>query len=214
MSRPVISTRCNFLFVHIPKTGGNSVQTVLKEYSDDVVVTPLAGQDGVDRFELHNAQYPFSKHTPLWIYKQHLPQPVYSSLYTFATIRNPWDLMVSWYFSPHRGVRDWNRDAFLKLIDKVRRARWFLRESEPGSPMLTEPRDNLPAHWRLNYVMRFESLQTDFNRVCNAVGIDRTVLPVRNRSHRSGYRSYYDRELREKVESKFSEEINFGGYEF
>src|SRR5688500_12110385 len=43
-----------FIFVHVPKTGGNSIQNVLKAYSEDEIVCTEPYQDGVERFELKN----------------------------------------------------------------------------------------------------------------------------------------------------------------
>jgi hypothetical protein len=43
----MISTSHQFLFVHIPKTGGNSIQTILLPFSDDQKNTSTK-QDGVN----------------------------------------------------------------------------------------------------------------------------------------------------------------------
>jgi hypothetical protein len=49
-SPQMISFQKRFLFVHIPKTAGNSIQSVLRDYSEDELVALLSEQDGVERF--------------------------------------------------------------------------------------------------------------------------------------------------------------------
>ena len=39
------------LFLHIPKTAGNSIQNILRDYSEDEIVA-RGGQDGLERFEV------------------------------------------------------------------------------------------------------------------------------------------------------------------
>ena len=62
----MIGTSRSFLFIHIPKTGGNSIASALEPWADDQRVIN-GGQDGVDRFELRNKDLGTSKHSPYWM---------------------------------------------------------------------------------------------------------------------------------------------------
>ena len=41
----MISIKKNFLFIHVPKTGGNSMQNILRDYSEDQIVALAKHQD-------------------------------------------------------------------------------------------------------------------------------------------------------------------------
>lgn len=53
----MISTEKNFIFIHVPKTAGNSLQDALRPFADDDFVIAHASQDGVERFGLKNPTY-------------------------------------------------------------------------------------------------------------------------------------------------------------
>ena len=61
--------------------------------------------------------------------------------------------------------------------------------------------------------MRYENLQEDFSTVCDMLGIERMVLPHRNKSSKEHFSRYYDDELAQIVAKKFAAEISFGGYQ-
>src|SRR6266545_4235757 len=61
----MISFQKRFLFVHIPKTAGNSIQSVLRDYSEDELVALRGEQDGIERFGLRNPKYKIKKHSTL-----------------------------------------------------------------------------------------------------------------------------------------------------
>jgi hypothetical protein len=217
----MISSEKKFLFIHVPKTGGNSIQNILKDYSEDKIVTKEKYQDGVERFGIRNEECNFAKHSSLSHYKKILDKETYYGLFKFATIRNPWDMMISHYFSFHRGVKQWNRKSFTKLVNKVKLLRYYITERYIFLDVLDKiKKKNILSKKKLDadidFIMRFENLDDDFKLLCEKIDIPYKPLLKRNISinKRQHYSYYYDEELKEMVRSKFIEEIDFGGYEF
>lgn len=200
----MISFQKHFLFVHIPKTAGNSIQTVLRDYSEDQLVALRKEQDGVERFGLRNPKYKLKKHSTLAEYRTALGEQQFGDLYKFTCVRNPWDRMVSYYFTPTQNAALWDRKEFRKMVRKALSCTDYLALD----PSQKDPFKNV------DYVMRFENLGDDFRIVCQALGISPTSLPNYNRSEREHYSKYYDDELRELVRARFVTEIERFGYTF
>jgi Sulfotransferase family len=200
----MISLQKRFLFVHIPKTAGNSIQSLLRDYSEDQLVALRKEQDGIERFGLRNPKYKIKKHSTLAEYRAALGDAQFGSLYKFACVRNPWDRMVSYYFTPTQKTEAWDREKFRKVISRAQSVADFLRLYEGEE----EPFGNA------DYIMRFENLADDFRTVCAALDISPAALPQYNRSNREHYSNYYDDELRELVRTRFAAEIERFGYTF
>lgn len=202
----MISLARKFLFVHIPKTGGNSIQNVLRVYSEDQIVCLNPLQDGIERFELRNLNYGYHKHSTLKEYESLLDPHLFASLYKFACIRNPWERMISYYFSPHRQVTQWNRADFIRFVDEV-------------SPMLSyldqvSTSGSVESRLGVNRLLRFDRLQEDFSLLCHDLGLPQQVLPHRNASSRRHYSEYYDSQLVELVARKCAASIEYFGFSF
>jgi hypothetical protein len=200
----MISFQKRFLFVHIPKTAGNSIQSVLRDYSEDELVALRTEQDGVERFGLRNPKYRIKKHSTLAEYLVALGEARFAELYRFACVRNPWDRMVSYYFTPTQSAVAWDQKKFRNVIVRALPVADYLRLNEGDD----DPFENV------NYIMRFENLVDDFGTVCQVLGISPTTLPQYNRSNREHYSRYYDDELRELVRARFAAEIERFGYTF
>ena len=203
----MLSTRKRFLFVHIPKTAGNSVQSILQHYSDDEIVSNHH-QDGVEMFGVRSARFDTRKHSTLATYRREFGEELYGSLFKFTCVRDPWQRAISFYFSRHRGEVTWNRQDFVQLVGTMKPVAAFLSASETEVQPLAEAVRNV------HFLMRFESLEADFRVVCERIGIPVQPLPVRNQSKRDDYRSYYDDETRELVRTLFREEVEEFGYKF
>jgi hypothetical protein len=200
----MISFQKRFLFVHVPKTAGNSIQRILRDYSEDELVALRSEQDGVERFGLRNPKYKVKKHSTLAEYRAALGETEFRNLYKFTCVRNPWDRMVSYYFTPTQDTVAWDRKKFRKAIVTVLPVAEYLR--------LDKGKEDPFAN--INYIMRFENLADDFRTVCAALDISPGALPRYNRSNREHYSKYYDDELRELVRARFAAEIERFGYTF
>lgn len=200
----MISFQKQFLFVHIPKTAGNSFQSVLRDYSEDEIVALRGEQDGVERFGLRNPNYKIRKHSTLAEYRAALGEEQFRRLYKFTCVRNPWDRMVSYYFRPTQQAVAWNRKEFRKVILNALSVADYLRLDEGEKD----------SFGNVDYIMRFENLADGFRSVCAALDIPAAVLPQYNRSSREHYSKYYDDELRELVRDRFAPEIERFGYTF
>jgi len=213
----MISVQKKFLFIHVPKTGGNSIQNVLREYSEDEIVCSEDHHDGVERFGVKNAKYDIKKHSPLSQYKQELEPDFYRQLFKFSIIRNPWDKLVSWYFSPGSGRTAWEREAFAEMLQKLPPLRHHVivpTMTEKVSGKLGIGGKLPPLDRDVDALLSFERLNEDFKTLCEKIDIPPVDLPVRNKSSRDHYSKYYDQELKEIVAERFADEIEFGGYEF
>jgi hypothetical protein len=200
----MISLQKGFLFVHIPKTAGNSIQSVLRDYSEDELVALRKEQDGIERFGLRNPKYKIKKHSTLSEYYDALGHEHFSKLFKFTCVRNPWDRMVSYYFTPTQNPETWNRERFLGIISDAVSVADYLRFDDGEE----DPFANV------DYIIRFESLADDFRAVCKAINISPPTLPQYNRSNREHYSKYYDDELRELVRTRFAAEIERFNYMF
>jgi hypothetical protein len=200
----MISFQKRFLFVHIPKTAGNSIQSVLRDYSEDQLIALRKEQDGVERFGLRNPKYKIKKHSTLAEYRTALGETQFGELYKFTCVRNPWDRMVSYYFTPTQAKQAWDKKKFRKIISNAISVGDYLRLDEGEK----DPFGNV------DYVMRFESLADDFSKVCAGLDVSPVTLPQYNRSQREHYSAYYDDELRELVRQRFAAEIDRFAYTF
>jgi hypothetical protein len=201
---PMISFQKGFLFVHIPKTAGNSIQSVLRDYSEDRLIAVRKEQDGIERFAVRNPKYKIRKHSALREYRDALGDEQFRQLFKFTCVRNPWDRMVSYYFTPTQNQQSWDRKRFRGIISKAVSVADYLRLNEGEQ----DPFANV------DYIMRFENLVEDFCAVCAKIGISPARLPRYNRSEREHYSRYYDEELRELVRNRFAAEIERFGYTF
>ncbi len=200
----MISLQKRFLFVHIPKTAGNSIQNILRDYSEDRIVAS-GGQDGVERFEVRSDGRELVKHSTLAEYYRELGKETADGLFKFACVRNPWDRMISFWFSPHRREAKWDPKKFRKFVEKeVRPLRdYFALPTDAGKP----------SFGNVDFIIRYEHLNDDFRTVCEKLGIPPVELPVRNRSERGSAAEYYDEMLGDFIAETFADEIDYFGYQ-
>jgi hypothetical protein len=203
----MISLKNNFVFIHIPKTGGNSFQLAAERYSDDSLRKTLFHHDLQDRFEVAG-KITGHKHFTCEEYVSQLGLDQFMSLRKITFVRNPFDRVMSYYFSPHRWLvgsgfsaenvdYTLDKDEFLRFIEDVPTATSYLTVSGE----LIE----------FDFVGRFESFETDFRKALAFCGID-DDLPVPHANRGKGKKlSSYDADIANAVAERFAEDfVNFG----
>ena len=199
----MISISQNWLFIHLMRTGGNSVQSVLACYSEDKFTTSR-GQDGVDRFGVQG-HYTGHKHFSLQDYADVVPPDIFSGLFKFTVVRNPWARAISAFFLPLRWMGrqpHWSIEEFRHEIqDMPCMASQLKLNGVPG---------------QLDMILRFENLETDFAALTARLGIGTgAILPHRNKGHSfENWQHYYLRspDLIDFVAELFAEDIQLFGY--
>jgi len=180
----------DFIFIHINRTGGSSIEKALG--------IPL-------------------EHMSAEIKIRELGLETWENKFTFSVIRNPWDKVVSHYW--HR----WNRDQAGIQTDEIGFSEWVqLTYGQQDPRYYNKPKMFQPQVWWLadqagkilvDKVIRFESLETGFNEVCQHLGITRE-LPHLKSSPREDYRHYYSPETRAIVQKWFNEDLEEFDYEY
>ena len=125
-------------------------------------------------------------------------------------MRNPWDRVISECFCPHiqlifKGCRG--------IEDKIKKVcslseKGYANHCKKQVAFITAP------DLKLDFIGRFERLEEDFVKVCNEVGRNYQKLLRTNQSQHRNYRKYYNDEMRELVAEKYTQDIEYFGYEF
>lgn len=207
----MLSLKHNFLFVHVPKTGGNSIQKVLEPFSEDKLVALHSFQDGKERFSIQNPNYPYHKHSTLREYKKLLPNNLFATLTKFTVVRNPWERMVSLYFSPHAGREQFDPKTFKSIILEAKTLEDFVDTSSRWRKLTGK---NPLKKTEIGHFIRFENLIEEFEDLCQQLEINPFKLEKINASKREHHKVYYDQKLYNLVKNKFKNEIDLFEYQF
>lgn len=204
--RPAAYDQPPWIFVHIQRTGGNAIRSALG----------LPDKEPNKHFSARELK-PVHSDTR-WAHS-----------FKFAFVRNPWDRLVSWWSLIDNGrdpagatpapnnffgyvltqARDF--EEFLsnctdEIVDQDGRKNIFRNQIE----YLTADNGGL----MIDFIGRFERLQTDFDTVTGHLGLPQVTLPKINHSRHAPYTEYYTPAMAEKVRQRYNRDIAAFGYEF
>ncbi|MGH9326231.1 MAG: sulfotransferase family 2 domain-containing protein [Terriglobia bacterium] len=206
----MISHEHRCIFVHVPRTGGTSIEDVI--WPGDRSEAQL-WMGCVSRY--HNKyQTGGLQHLLARQIRQEVGASVFDDYFKFAFVRNPWDKAVSQfsYMAQRPDLReligmaaDVTFAEYLRAIQLHLHVQWerqveFLRD-ENGECMV-------------DFVGRFESIRQDARFIFEQIGVSCEELPRENPSCHRNYREYFDGETRERVRQLYAEDIEVFGYEF
>jgi hypothetical protein len=180
----------DFVFIHINKTGGSSIERALH--------LPFEHKTALEKIE-------------------ELGRRRWEKRYTFAVVRNPWDKVVSHY---HYRVQTNQTELGERPVQFKEWVRLAYRERDPlfhDNPKMFMPQTDWIADADgvilVDFVCRFENLNNDFGEVCRRLGKS-ISLPHLKSSRRGAYQQYYDDETVGIVEDWFGADIRNFDYAF
>jgi len=211
------------LFVHIQKTGGETVAGLLTKHAPDI--------------RRLGAKHEFANFGRLKL------GAAWNDYFKFAFVRNPWDRLVSWYSMIRRATRITWFDA---LLSSRKRSHLRQRASNPMWRYLYENCSSFEgfiknctgqvevekgalysfAYNQLDYledgsgsilvdfIGRFENFSEDLRMLTMKAGIQLGRVTHANVSVHRHYSAYYTSELEKIVRERFARDIEYFGYDF
>jgi hypothetical protein len=211
-----ISRALKCIFVHIPRTGGTSIEVALDLFGDWRLENRQSMFGLISSPELIGQikSSPFLQHLGVKELRALRPGE-FASFFRFAFVRNPWDRLVSVYsrmdthmeMSARKAGIDLHKASFDEFVEWTEH---FVHvHLLPQCSFVFDEQGDCGVH----FIGRYERLGADFGIICERLGIH-SELPHRNASKRGAYRQYYSDLTRSIVERRYSQDIERFGYRF
>ncbi|MEA5532394.1 sulfotransferase family 2 domain-containing protein [Crocosphaera sp. XPORK-15E] len=234
----IISHEYKFIFIHIGKTGGTSIEKVLCDYLGmDFEATEISPEGE------------WWKHIWAKYMKEYVGEKIWNDYFTFAFVRNPLDMILSLYSMytqyPEYTNREeypelyhpWNQykdfEDFILSMGECRHEpdeEWRSQLDEIGVKQTMDIWYDLENHqtsyltnsWKgkeegegeilVDFVGRYENLREDFHTVCEKIGLPKLDLIHHGVTiHRPYYRLYTNK-MKEIVYNHSSLDMERFGY--
>lgn len=204
-------------FVHVPKAAGSTVGVLLNKQ----IKRNRSDVEFAERFQAYakNRGYNFPNHTPAKMRLEFMGRETYSKFFSFAFVRNPFDLVVSLYEYTRQKEQaifvknNWTLSQFQKNILNNSFNDWVLN-FDTGRPqhayIFSDSGEMLVTH-----IGKTETFQKDFSFLAKALGIDAELSQQKhNSTARGNYRQYYSSESVAIIEKNYEKDLNLFGYSF
>lgn len=202
----LISDQKSFIFFAINKTASSSIQTALQPYQNTLFYYWL------------RLQYKIRMSTKPAVFKHARPMDIrelidsrrWQTYWKFCFVRNPFDRLVSLYFYQKHISRAARHPAATQLNFE----QWLLSGgSGSARRSMNEFICDESAAPIVDFVGRYETLEQDFETICNHLAIE-AKLPHMNRSRHTHYSVYYTDRARQEVERRFARDLEIFNYRF
>ena len=204
----IISFRHRFIFAAVPKTATHAVRVALRPH--------LGTRDWEQCGLFENKKFPVVAlaqighgHITCQQVRPFLLPALWESFFKFCTVRHPYDRFVSYCYFMNRDNQRMQKDplgTMKQMIENKRDAQQVL--FRPQCEFVFDQEGRL----MVDYVSRFEALQTHFDYICQRVRLPRIQLQHINVSGSALCRPCCDRELKEMVQAVYRRDFDSFDY--
>ena len=218
----MISYKNNFIFVHIPKCAGTSIEeyfTELENNPDPHELFLPSMSPAPDSYKEHALVFEVVQHYTLQSIKDilysHGKSEFYDNAYKFVVVRSPWERMASsaaYLKNTPWGdyIPDCNTvgEGIKKLceVQHIDNHRFDINQIDFLK---------VDGEIAVDYIIRFEDLDKGFKEVLEKLKLptDKKLGHAMKSNHKN-YIEYYTEETKEMIREKYKEDIEYFGYEF
>jgi hypothetical protein len=209
----LISHQKKFIFIHIYKNAGTSINDALMPYTfynpTHSLIYKMCKKIRIPLpFALDPQPLPGHSTTSELI--RVLGREKFDSYFSFAIVRNPWDWQVSLYSFVLRRPMHPQHDLTSRFKDFEEYLRWRCSEDVHFQKDFICAPDGSQL---IDFIGRYENLDREFTAICEHIGI-RASLPILNVSKTRPYQDYYTPETIDLVRQTFAPDIDMFGYDF
>ena len=190
--------RPSFLFVHVPKTGGGTINRILEHHGGDQLAVHLKAAEALDA----------------------IGDVAFEAAISFGVRRNPFARALSGFrWQQRAGVVGTRGEQTAKESSSFPEYCEAMHDSggviEPAALFL-----GIGTPAEVDNVLRYESIGDDWQRIAAELGIDPDELNRgryqrhRNRGSSRKYREHFDRRSREIIEREAAADFEIWRYEF
>ncbi len=199
----IVSTKHNFIFIGINKTGTTSVQTALKPYRNEFYHKYLK-----IKHKIINKGTPALKHAPAITLKSMIGERRWNNYLTFTFVRNPWARTLSQYNKHNHDENIPLQEGFTEWV--LAGGNWLAKENTMKE-FITDKDGNVIV----DYIGKLENINEDMDIICKKIGIEPVEIPCLNTSDSTvSYRDIYTDETKKIVTEWVAEDAEMFGYEF
>lgn len=195
------------VFVHIQRTGGNSISAALGEANNSP-----------------------DKHFSASELRDKCGKEAWNSYFKFSFVRNPWDRLVSWWSLIETQRTAYENGAILNnnfqtyILSQAKDFEQFITRCDQeiadidgNKSVYKNQMDSLTdgsGRLLVDFVGRFETLQNDFSFVTEKLLGHAVMLQRLNYVPRKHYCEYYTPALKDLVGTRYARDIKAFGYTF
>ncbi len=217
----IFSHQHKFIFVHVAKTGGRSVNHTLARHCDH--------SERFNTRKLDPNVDVLGRRIALEI-RPRATSEQWEHYFKFAFVRNPWDRTVS-MFRHLQSAKKMKCQEKVRYLDEITsrlniKPRKFTFEIFVKAILRDRVFDNY--HWdkqihcftdennqnMFDFIGRYENLQQDFDLICKRLGFPVVSLPHHNKTRHGHYSSYYSAETERIVGQLYREDVAMFDYRF
>ena len=199
------SKQYKFIFVHIFKTGGTSVTESLKRQ----ILLKRPFYQRLLGFKKNNLS-PCEKHAIARKIRDEIGVDHYQKAFSFAFVRNPFDLEVSLY----KYLKRWKKGPQYSEVSKITNFNDFVLWRQKSFRLSQKDFiTNEKGEIIVSYIAKFEKIEKEFEFIAKKLNLKPNIKKL-NKSIRKNYQSYYNDKSIEIISSLRKDDIEMFNYKF